>query len=154
MAQHASRAGCQRLAHVSSLVDHALTHHNTGFNITRRGDQPLTRIRIMLHPSPHDPSLVRFKLSPQLSSILDMTSATRPDAINAMWTYVRSRGLFDKADRRKVRSDEALRAVSLACFVGSDWNSQDSRSRTQICSTSISFQILSRDTLCTQSPSY
>ncbi|CAE6479717.1 unnamed protein product [Rhizoctonia solani] len=93
--------------------------HNTpqeqpvnGFNITRRGDQPLTRIRIMLHPAPHDPSLVRFKLSPQLSNLLDMTSATRPDAISAMWAYVRTHGLFDKADRRRVRSDDALRAIT------------------------------------------
>ncbi|KAG8727970.1 SWI/SNF complex component snf12, partial [Ceratobasidium sp. 423] len=95
--------------------------HNTpqeqpvnGFNITRRGDQPLTRVRIMLHPAPHDPSLVRFKLSPQLSSLLDMTSATRPDAISAMWTYVRTHGLFDKADRRKVRADDGLRTIANA----------------------------------------
>ncbi|KAF8747632.1 TPR-like protein [Rhizoctonia solani] len=85
-----------------------------GFNITRRGDQPLTRIRIMLHLAPSDPSLVRFKLSPQLAHLLDMTSATRPDAISAMWNYVRSRGLFDKVDRRKVRSDEGLRTIANA----------------------------------------
>ncbi|KAH7325338.1 hypothetical protein B0J17DRAFT_723105 [Rhizoctonia solani] len=90
----------------------AQEHAVNGFNITRRGDQPLTRIRIMLHPAPHDPSLVRFKLSPQLSNLLDLTSATRPDAISAMWTYVRSRGLFDKVDRRKVRSDDALRTIT------------------------------------------
>ncbi|CAE6486344.1 unnamed protein product [Rhizoctonia solani] len=105
----------QSLYPESNLVE----WHNTpqeqavnGFNITRRGDQPLTRIRIMLHPAPHDPSLVRFKLSPQLSNLLDMTSATRPDAISAMWTYVRTHGLFDKADRRRVRSDDALRAIT------------------------------------------
>ncbi|KAJ1300093.1 hypothetical protein OPQ81_002575 [Rhizoctonia solani] len=95
--------------------------HNTpqeqpvnGFNITRRGDQPLTRIRIMLHPAPQDPSLARFKLSPQLSNLLDMTSATRPDAISAMWNYVRAHNLFDKIDRRKVRSNDGLRTIANA----------------------------------------
>ncbi|QRV90415.1 SWI/SNF complex protein [Ceratobasidium sp. AG-Ba] len=82
-----------------------------GFNITRRGDQPLTRIRILLHLSPHDPQLVKFKLSPALASLLDISVATRPDAIAAVWAYVRSRGLFDKADRRKVRADDGLRVL-------------------------------------------
>lgn len=88
--------------------------HFAGFNITRRGDQPSTRIRIMLHPAPTDPSLVRFKLSQPLSALLDMTSATRPDAIAALWSYIRTRGLFDKVDRRKVRADDVLRTVANA----------------------------------------
>ncbi|KAF8596834.1 SWI/SNF complex 60 kDa subunit [Ceratobasidium sp. AG-I] len=82
-----------------------------GFNITRRGDQPSTRVRILLHLAPQDPSLVRFKLSPPLSALLDLPSATRPDAIAAVWSYVRTNGLFDKADRRKVRADDGLRML-------------------------------------------
>ncbi|KAG9075559.1 SWI/SNF complex component snf12, partial [Ceratobasidium sp. 370] len=83
----------------------------TGFNITRRGDQPLTRIRILLHLAPQDPQSVKFKLSPALAALLDISVATRPDAVAAVWAYVRSHGLFDKSDRRKVRADDGLKML-------------------------------------------
>ncbi|KAG8725173.1 SWI/SNF complex component snf12 [Ceratobasidium sp. 395] len=97
--------------------NHVEWHNNpqeqavNGFNITRRGDQPVTRVRIFLHPAPQDPQLVRFKLSPALAALLDVSVATRPDAVAAVWAYVRSHGLFDKADRRKVRADDGLKML-------------------------------------------
>ncbi|KAG8714226.1 SWI/SNF complex component snf12 [Ceratobasidium sp. 394] len=97
--------------------NHVEWHNNpqespvNGFNITRRGDQPITRIRILLHLAPQDPQLVKFKLSPALSALLDISVATRPDAVAAVWAYVRSHGLFDKSDRRKVRADDGLKML-------------------------------------------
>ncbi|KAG9095886.1 SWI/SNF complex component snf12 [Ceratobasidium sp. 370] len=66
-----------------------------GFNITRRGDQPLTQIRILLHLAPQDPQSVKFKLSPALAALLDISVATRPDAVAAVWAYLFGAEMFD-----------------------------------------------------------
>ena len=81
-----------------------------GFSIRRRGDMSL-RVRILLHMD-HAPP--RYGVAHPLSLILGIKQASRMEAITAMWNYIKQHGLQDKNDRRVVRADEKLRAVSLS----------------------------------------
>ncbi len=53
----------------------------------------------------------RYRLSKELSELLDVQEATRGEIITGIWDYVRALGLQEDDEKRGVRCDERLRAV-------------------------------------------
>ncbi|KZS95948.1 SWI/SNF complex 60 kDa subunit [Sistotremastrum niveocremeum HHB9708] len=78
-----------------------------GFEIKRRGDMSIAA-RVVLHLE-HTPE--RYKLAPQLSSILQLKEAPRVTVISALWNYIKINQLQDKVDRRVVKADAKLQAI-------------------------------------------
>lgn len=82
------------------------------------GDQP-TKARVILHMD-HYPE--QFKVHPDLGSVLGIKEDSRAGVIQTLWNYIKINGLQDKADRKRIHIDAALRPVrspplffSLAC---------------------------------------
>lgn len=84
-----------------------------GFTIQRTGstDVPL---RIILHLE-HQPP--RFKVAPELASVIACSEDTRANILAALWAYIKVNGLQDKEDRRKVNLDARLKRVSTPFLV-------------------------------------
>ncbi|KAF8064246.1 SWI/SNF complex protein [Lyophyllum atratum] len=85
-------------------------HHNPsldGFSIRRTGDAP-TKIRVVMYLD-HFPE--QFKVLGELGAVLGIKEESRIGVIQALWNYIKIQGLQDKADRRMVRADDALRPV-------------------------------------------
>lgn len=55
----------------------------------------------------------RYRLSKELSDLLDVQEATRGEIVTGIWDYVRALGLQEDDEKRGVRCDERLRAVRL-----------------------------------------
>lgn len=53
----------------------------------------------------------RYRLSKELSDLLDLQEATRGEIVTGIWDYVRAQGLQEDDEKRGVRCDERLRAV-------------------------------------------
>lgn len=53
----------------------------------------------------------RYRLSKELSDLLDVQEATRGEIVTGIWDYVRALGLLEDDEKRGVRCDERLRAV-------------------------------------------
>lgn len=68
-----------------------------------------TKARIVLHV---DQIPERYKLSPMLSEMLQMKEGSRSSITNALWSYVKIHKLQDKVDRRSIKCDSKLKAVS------------------------------------------
>jgi len=78
-----------------------------GFTIRRTGDLP-TKIRIMMHLE-HFPE--QYKVQTDLGNALGIKEESRIGVIQALWNYIKVRGLQDKVDRRVIRADEYLRPI-------------------------------------------
>lgn len=59
-----------------------------------------------------DESPERFRLSPGLAALLDTKEDDRAGVVMGIWEYVRAHGLQEDEERRGIRCDERLRAVS------------------------------------------
>lgn len=53
----------------------------------------------------------RYKLSPDLARVVDMTEATQQEAVMGLWEYIRAAGLQEDEEKRNFRCDEPLRKV-------------------------------------------
>lgn len=53
----------------------------------------------------------RYRLSKELSDLLDVQEATRGEIVTGIWDYVKALGLQEDDEKRGVRCDERLRAV-------------------------------------------
>ena len=80
-----------------------------GFTVRRTGDTQ-TRIRVLIHLE-HYPE--QYKVSPELSALLDIKEDSRIGVVTALWNYIKVNNLQDKVDRRIIRPDERLRSVRL-----------------------------------------
>ncbi|KAF6832499.1 SWI/SNF and RSC complexes subunit ssr3 [Colletotrichum musicola] len=77
------------------------------FTFKRSGDENMN-ITINLHRQ-EDPE--RYLLSPELADIVDMTAASRQDAVRAVWEYIKMMGLQEDEEKRNFRCDELLRKI-------------------------------------------
>jgi len=59
----------------------------------------------------------RYRLSKELSDLLDVQEATRGEIVTGIWDYVRALGLQEEDEKRGVRCDERLRAVRLPTYL-------------------------------------
>jgi SWI/SNF-related matrix-associated actin-dependent regulator of chromatin subfamily D len=55
----------------------------------------------------------RFRLSKQLAEVLDTQEDDRAGVVMGLWEYVKAMGLQEDEERRGIRCDDRLRAVSL-----------------------------------------
>ena len=55
----------------------------------------------------------RFQLSPALADILDVTEATRAEAVMGIWDYIRAMGLEEDDEKRQFELDGRLKAVCI-----------------------------------------
>ncbi len=55
----------------------------------------------------------RFRLSKALSDVLDTDEEDKSGAVLGVWDYVKAMGLQEDEEKRAVRCDDRLRAVSL-----------------------------------------
>lgn len=72
-----------------------------------------TRLRIILHLE-HYPD--QWKVAPELANIIGVKQESRTGVIGALWNYIKISNLQDKNERRLIRTDAALKAVS-GCVV-------------------------------------
>ncbi|KAI3659578.1 hypothetical protein MP638_002026 [Amoeboaphelidium occidentale] len=78
-----------------------------GFELKRRGDQDVNaRIMFYLDQVPE-----KFKLSPQLSSLLSLRAETKPQIVLALWNYIKVNKLQDPNDHKVIKCDDALKSV-------------------------------------------
>ncbi len=75
---------------------------------TRRGDETLNITFNLVR----DEQLERYRLSQALAGTLDMEEADRAEVVMGIWEYVKAMGLQEDEERRLVRCDERLKAVS------------------------------------------
>lgn len=78
-----------------------------GFEIRRVGavDVPV-RILLRLDYQPD-----RFRLSPELASVVDLELATRPQVVLALWQYIKLHRLQESEERKVVNNDKVLQQV-------------------------------------------
>lgn len=79
------------------------------FEFQRKGDEN-QNITISLQ---RDEPVERYRLSKALSDVLDIEEADRAEVVMGIWEYVKAMGLQEDEERRHVRCDERLRAVSM-----------------------------------------
>lgn len=53
----------------------------------------------------------RYKLSPALADVVDMSEATRQQVMAGIWEYIRFMGLQEDEEKRSFRCDELLKQV-------------------------------------------
>ena len=75
---------------------------------TRKGDETLNITFNLVR----DEQLERYRLSQALAGTLDMEEADRAEVVMGIWEYVKAMGLQEDEERRLVRCDERLKAVS------------------------------------------
>ncbi|PSR93689.1 hypothetical protein BD289DRAFT_364370 [Coniella lustricola] len=73
----------------------------------RNGDENMN-ITINLY---RDEAPERFELSPDLSDIVDMTTATRSEIVMGLWEYIKLMGLQEDEEKRHFRCDEQLHKI-------------------------------------------
>jgi SWI/SNF-related matrix-associated actin-dependent regulator of chromatin subfamily D len=78
------------------------------FEFNRKGDENMNVTINMTRDEPVE----RFRLSKALSDVLDIEEADRAEVVMGIWEYVKAMGLQEDEERRHVRCDEKLRAVS------------------------------------------
>ncbi|KAK2041149.1 SWIB/MDM2 domain-containing protein [Colletotrichum somersetense] len=84
------------------------------FTFKRSGDENMNII-INLHRQ-EDPE--RYLLSPELADIVDMTEASRQEAVLAVWEYIKMMGLQEDEEKRNFRCDELLKKIVNGSDVG------------------------------------
>jgi SWI/SNF-related matrix-associated actin-dependent regulator of chromatin subfamily D len=73
----------------------------------RSGDENVNiTINLFRHEEPE-----RFQLTPELADVVDMTEATRTEAVMGLWEYIKLMGLQEDEEKRNFRCDEPLRRV-------------------------------------------
>jgi chromatin remodeling complex protein RSC6 len=73
----------------------------------RNGDENMNiTINLHRHETPE-----RYKLSPDLAEVVDMTEATQQEAVIGLWEYIRVTGLQEDEEKRNFRCDELLKKV-------------------------------------------
>ncbi|KAF4507020.1 hypothetical protein G6O67_005697 [Ophiocordyceps sinensis] len=73
----------------------------------RNGDENTNvTINLSRHESPE-----RYRLSPELVEVVDMSEATQQEAVMGLWEYIRYWGLQEDEEKRNFRCDELLRRV-------------------------------------------
>lgn len=73
----------------------------------RNGDENTNiTINLFRHEDPD-----RFELSPELAEIVDMTVATRQEAVMGLWEYIKLMNLLEDEEKRNFRCDSLLRNV-------------------------------------------
>ena len=77
--------------------------------IDRKGDENLNITISFIKAEPA--GVERFRLSQALAQTLDMEEATRPEAVMAIWEYIKAMGLQEDEEKRTVRCDDRLRQV-------------------------------------------
>ncbi|KAJ3223865.1 SWI SNF, matrix associated, actin dependent regulator of chromatin, sub d, member 3, partial [Clydaea vesicula] len=78
-----------------------------GFEIKRKGDTN-TPVKIFIQLE-HQPE--KFKLSAELSRVLDIHTDTKSNCIMALWQYIKLNKLQDPDDRRYINCDDTLKRV-------------------------------------------
>ncbi|KAI6007053.1 SWI/SNF complex 60 kDa subunit [Pisolithus albus] len=78
-----------------------------GFTIRRTGDQP-TRIRVIIHLE-QNPE--QYRISPELGNVLGIKEESQIGVIQTLWNYIKTNGLQDKVDRRRIKADDYLRPI-------------------------------------------
>ncbi|KAJ0384243.1 hypothetical protein COL922a_008794 [Colletotrichum nupharicola] len=78
------------------------------FTFKRSGDENMN-ITVNLHRL-EDPE--RYLLSPELAEVVDMTEASRQEAVLAVWEYIKMMGLQEDEEKRNFRCDDLLRKVT------------------------------------------
>ncbi|KFA53260.1 hypothetical protein S40293_04710 [Stachybotrys chartarum IBT 40293] len=77
------------------------------FTFKRNGDENINiNINLHRHEVPE-----RYKLSPELADVVDMTEATQHEAVMGLWEYIRLWGLQEDEEKRNFRCDELLKKV-------------------------------------------
>ena len=66
----------------------------------------------LIFVSPHLDNCFRLSLY-RVANLLCLKEDSRINVINALWNYIKINGLQDKVDRRKVITNDELRAVGL-----------------------------------------
>ncbi|CAG8565631.1 816_t:CDS:10, partial [Paraglomus brasilianum] len=83
------------------------TREYDGFEIKRKGNTNCkVKIVMQLDSQPE-----KYKLSPQLASILDIQEETKSQTIRAMWHYVKLHNLQDPEDKRYFNCNQPLREL-------------------------------------------
>lgn len=80
----------------------------------KRGGDENTNITINLV---RDENPERFQLSPLLADILDMSVATRAEAVMGLWEYIKAMGLQEDDEKRSFECDDRLQVVSNPCLL-------------------------------------
>jgi len=78
-----------------------------GWEIKRAGDQEV-EVKIILFLE-HSPSKV--KLSPLLSTLLGMHTATRPRVLMSLWQYIKANKLLDVHGKKTILNDQNLKTI-------------------------------------------
>jgi len=75
-----------------------------GLDVKRSGSSPVkATIYIQLKEYPD-----KFKLSPELATILGISEESKPGAVVSLWQYIRFHNLQDVDEKRLIRCDDAL----------------------------------------------
>jgi len=78
-----------------------------GFEIKRKGDSDVNaKILIEMDYAPH-----KYKLSEELSKLLDIKLDTKPNVVMALWQYIKYHKLQDTDDKRIINNDEDLKRI-------------------------------------------
>lgn len=80
-----------------------------GFEIKRRGDQPLD-CRIIIHLDQYPE---KFKVLPPLCDMIGITEESRSVVLSAVWKYIKTVGAQDKDDVTKLLPVGGLQKVSI-----------------------------------------
>ncbi|KAJ3111929.1 SWI/SNF complex component snf12 [Physocladia obscura] len=78
-----------------------------GIEITRKGDTEV-QAKISLIP---DITPERYKLSAELSDVLDVHEETKTNVVMRLWQYIKMHGLQDVDDKRMINFDETLNKI-------------------------------------------
>lgn len=104
----------EQTQHSGDLSSTTIEWHKTsqsvstdGFELKRPGDNEIT-LKIIMHL---DYPLSHFRLSPALSTILDLKFDTKAGIIRALWQYVRLNRLHEPNDRRVILNNAPLKEV-------------------------------------------
>ena len=75
----------------------------------RNGDENINiTINLHRHETPE-----RYRLSPELTEVVDMSEGTQQEAVAALWEYIRFWNLQEDEEKRNFRCDELLKKVWL-----------------------------------------
>ncbi|KAL2411322.1 SWI/SNF and RSC complexes subunit ssr3 [Exophiala dermatitidis] len=93
--------------HWKKPPNHRADDELDSLTFTRKADENMN-VTICLT---RDETPERFKLSPVLVDMLDMTEADRAEVVMAIWDYVKLFGLQEEDERRTIRCDDNLRQL-------------------------------------------
>lgn len=79
------------------------------FTFKRNGDENVNiTVNLVRQEMPE-----KYRLTPELADVVDMTEATQQEAVMALWEYIRASGLQEDEEKRNFRCDESLRKVRM-----------------------------------------